>query len=107
MYRAKVITVSTVITVRQVHMRINGKEVPTLAEAARIFGVTAKTVRQWIDSEIISKPPQIEHGARVIDYFPSEYMERAQRELKSYRDNKSKSRKSARPYEMSLFPKNG
>jgi dsRNA-specific ribonuclease len=83
-------------------MRINGKDYPTLSEAAVSFGVAAKTVREWIKKHIISRPPQISHGARTVDYFPAEYIERANEELKQYRIDKKPRGSSGE--ELPLFP---
>jgi hypothetical protein len=83
-------------------MRISGKDYPTLSDAAAIFGVAAKTVREWIKKRIISHPPRINHGARKIDYFPTEYMEKAKEELKQYRIDKTPRGSSGE--ELPLFP---
>ena len=82
-------------------MRINGKDYPTLSEAAVIFGVAPKTVREWIRKRIISHPPQLSHGARTVDYFPTEYMERAKEELRQYRIDK---KPRGRGEDLPLFP---
>jgi hypothetical protein len=84
-------------------IRIDGKDFPTIAEAASIFKVSEKTVRGWIDKRIISEPPQIDHGARTIAYFPLDYMERAKAELTEYRRRKQQDRKDSRESKLPLF----
>ena len=71
-------------------LEINGKKYSTVSDAARGFRVSAKAVREWIKKGIISSPPQIDHGARTIDYFPPDYMEKAKAELERYREERKK-----------------
>ena len=70
--------------------RINGKDYPTIIDAAKEFGgVSSKTVREWIRKGIIDNPPQVPYGARKITYFPLEFMKKAQGQLKRYRERKA------------------
>ena len=84
-------------------IRIDGRDVPTIAEAAAIFKVSEKTVRGWINKGIISQPPQIDHGARTLAYFPPDYMKRADAELAEYRRRKQQGREDSRENKLPLF----
>jgi len=67
----------------------DGKMYPTIAEAAKALGgVSAKTVREWIDKKILEDPPVFEHGIRTIAYFPPEYLAKAKERLREYRKSK-------------------
>ena len=61
-----------------------------MSDAASYFGVAVKTIRDWVNKGIISKPPQIEYGAGFLDIYPDEYIEKAKLELEKYRNNKKK-----------------
>jgi hypothetical protein len=71
-------------------MRINGKDHPTITDAAPDLGggVTPKTVQMWIRKGIIPPPPIIEQGTRKIQVFPPEYMKRAKEQLAKYNEQK-------------------
>ena len=64
---------------------INGKAYRTIVDAAEDFGVSPKTVREWIRKKIIPKPPTVKWGVRVIQYFPPNYMKKAKKALDEYR----------------------
>ncbi len=67
----------------------DGKTYPTIAEAAKALGgVSAKTVREWIDKKILDEPPAFEHGVRTIAYFPPDYLAKAKERLREYRKSK-------------------
>jgi DNA-binding transcriptional MerR regulator len=70
-------------------IRMNAQEYPTITEAAKEFGVSAKTVREWIERGIIAKPPTVDHGLRTIMYFSPAYMQKAREQLKRYRERKA------------------
>ena len=73
-------------------LRIDEKDFATIADVAKALGgVSPKTVRAWIEKDIIPQPPTITQGLRTIRYFPSEYIEIAKRRLESYRQSKIKS----------------
>lgn len=75
-------------------VRIGEIDYRTVSDATKDFGVSAKTIRDWISKGIISPPPQIEHGARIMDCFPLDYVEKAKAELKMHRDkNKNRGKK--------------
>jgi hypothetical protein len=71
-------------------MRINGKDLPTITDAAKDLGggVTPKTVQTWIRKKIIPTPPIIRQGTRAIQVFPPEYMKKAKEHLASYNERK-------------------
>ena len=41
---------------------IGGKQHRTIADAARDWSVSTKTVRDWIERRVIPKPPKVRHG---------------------------------------------
>ena len=57
----------------------------TIAEAKLHFGVAEKTVYHWINTGIIPRPDQLDHGARSVYVFDDEYLERADRALEQHR----------------------
>lgn len=63
---------------------INGKTYNTTIDAAKMLGVSAKTVRDYIKKGIISSPPEIKYGLRTIKHFPDEYLKKARIELLNY-----------------------
>jgi hypothetical protein len=58
---------------------VGGQTYYTIVDAAAKFGVSAKTVRSYIDKGVIPTPPTVKYGMRVIKHFPSEYIARARR----------------------------
>lgn len=58
-----------------------GRTYNTIVDAAAKFGVSAKTVRSYIDKGIIPFPPTVKYGMRLIKHFPSEYIARAKKML--------------------------
>jgi hypothetical protein len=69
---------------------IDGVQHRTIADAARDFKVSTRTVRNWIDSGVIPTPPTVEHGVRNLEVFGEEYMNLAQKSLKQRRDHKTR-----------------
>ena len=67
---------------------IGGKTYYTIADAAKAFSVSAKTVRNYIDNGIIPNPPEVQYGLRTLKHFPSDYMEGARKLLNNYRRKK-------------------
>lgn len=65
---------------------INGRDHPTIEDAAEYLGVSEKTVRTYIKKRIIDKPPKIEYGVRLVMTFPQAYLRKAKADLKRYRD---------------------
>jgi DNA-binding transcriptional MerR regulator len=63
---------------------IDGKQYPTLQEAAKFFGVSTKTVRGYLNRGIIPPAPTIEFGLREIAIFPAEYLSEAKRARDQY-----------------------
>lgn len=66
-------------------VKISGEVVPTIADAAKEFGVSTKAVREWIEKEIIPRPPEMAYGAGMIQVFPPPYMEKAKKALAEHR----------------------
>jgi hypothetical protein len=57
---------------------VNGKDHPTIADAAKRWSVTPKTVRDWIEKGVIPKPPTVKKGLRRIQVFPTDFIGRAE-----------------------------
>ena len=68
---------------------IKGKAYNTTIDAARVLGVSSKTVRDYIKKGIISNPPEIKYGIRIIKYFPEDYLEKAKAALQKYSNGNS------------------
>jgi len=66
----------------------NGQAYSTIIDAAGELGVSAKTIRQYIEKKIIPEPPVIHFGVRVVKHFPKKYMETAKKRLTQYRTTK-------------------
>jgi len=65
---------------------INGKTYPTIADAAKHWNVSPKTVRAWRKRGVISsKPPRVPYGLRKIDVYSAEFIAKASREIELYR----------------------
>ena len=60
---------------------VGGRKYYTIVDAAAKFGVSAKTIRSYIDKGVIPAPPTVKYGMRIIKHFPSEYIARAKRML--------------------------
>ena len=67
----------------------NGKTHLTIVDAAKEFGVAAKTVQDWIDKGRIPKPLVIQFGIRRIQVFPPHYMKTAKESLAAYVSKKT------------------
>ena len=64
---------------------IEGKTYYTTADAAKALGVSAKTIRSYIEKGIIPEPPEVQSGLRTFKHFPQGYMEEAKKILENYR----------------------
>jgi len=60
---------------------VGGRTYCTIVDAAAKFGVSAKTIRSYIDKGIIPAPPTVKYGMRLVKHFPSEYVDKAKRML--------------------------
>ncbi|MDD5475622.1 MAG: MerR family DNA-binding transcriptional regulator [Syntrophales bacterium] len=69
---------------------INGKSYKTMADAAKHFGVSAKTVRDYIKRGIIPEPPEVRQGLRVIRYFSEDYLKKAAAEIENHASSANK-----------------
>jgi hypothetical protein len=80
-------------------MRINGKDHPTITDAARDLGggVSPKTVQMWIRKGIIPSPPTIRQGTRSVQVFPPEYLKKAEERLATYSEQKEARRNKNGP----------
>lgn len=68
---------------------IGGQTYFTIVDAAGKIGVSAKTIRTYIEKGIIPEPPVIQFGVRTVKHFPPEYMNVAKRRLERYRTGKN------------------
>ena len=68
----------------------DGKEHPTVMDAAKEFKVSSKTVENWINDGIIPEPPVLERGLGDIRIFPPSYMKRAKKALERRRLEKTR-----------------
>ncbi|MDD5722276.1 MAG: MerR family DNA-binding transcriptional regulator [Syntrophales bacterium] len=64
---------------------IKGKAYCTTADAAKELGVSAKTIRSYIEKGIIPEPPEVQSGLRTFKHFPQDYMGEAKKILENYR----------------------
>lgn len=64
---------------------IEGRTYYTTADAAKILGVSSKTIRSYIEKGIIPEPPEIQSGLRTFKHFPKDYMGEAKKILENYR----------------------
>jgi len=64
---------------------VEGKTYYTTADAAKVLGVSAKTIRSYIEKGIIPEPPEIQSGLRTFKHFPQDYMREAKKILETYR----------------------
>jgi predicted site-specific integrase-resolvase len=63
---------------------VKGETYFTIVDATKTLGVSAKTIRGYIEKGIIPSPPVIRYGVRAIKHFPPEYMNRAKALLDNY-----------------------
>lgn len=68
-------------------IRRDGEDYRTIADAAAHFGVSAKTVRDWIRRGVLPPPPSFEYGLRSVSYFPDDYLATADDALKRRRSS--------------------
>ena len=64
---------------------IDGKTYYTTTDAAKALGVSAKTIRSYIEKGLIPEPPEIQSGLRTFKHFPKDYMGEAKKILENYR----------------------
>ena len=69
---------------------VGDKEHPTVTDAAKQLGVSAKTINSYIKNGIIPPPPQIEQGLRMVNIYPKEYIDEAKRYLRRRRKLKNR-----------------
>ena len=62
-------------------LTVNGELVKGMKEAAEYFKVSEKTLRNWLSSGKIARPPETRQGTRVLRYFPDDYLEQAKHDL--------------------------
>lgn len=75
---------------------VKGKTHYTIVDAAERLGVSAKTIRDYIQKGIIPEPPEIKYGVRILKHFPIDYIDLAKVQLENYRNTKSERSKSER-----------
>lgn len=66
-------------------IRQNGNDYATVADAARHFKVTPKTVDKWIERGIIPEPPLLERGLGEVRVYPADYLAEADEALERHR----------------------
>ena len=64
---------------------VNGNSYLTLEEAAHELGVSSRTLRTWIDKNVVTKPPELEHGLRTFYAFTPEWVGVARKEIAARR----------------------
>ena len=69
---------------------VGDKEYPTVTDAAKQLGVSTKTINGYIKKGIIPPPPQIEHGLRMVNIYPPEYIKEVKKTLNDHRQSKMK-----------------
>ncbi|HUH65025.1 MAG TPA: MerR family DNA-binding transcriptional regulator [Syntrophales bacterium] len=67
---------------------VKGKTHYTIVDAAEQLGVSAKTIRDYIQRGIIPEPPEIKYGVRILKHFPADYIDAAKTHLDNYRNTK-------------------
>ena len=75
---------------------VKGRTHYTIVDAAERLGVSAKTVRDYIQRGIIPEPPEIKYGVRTLKHFPIDYIDLAKVQLEAYRNTKNEKSKSER-----------
>jgi hypothetical protein len=70
--------------------KVNGQEVSTISDAALSFGVTPKTVNQWIAENILEEPPTVAYGTGWLRVFPEDYMKRQHKRIEARRTERRK-----------------
>lgn len=78
-------------------IRKDGKDFPTVSDAAGKMKVSVKTIREWINNGVVSRPPSMSIGLRDIDIFPDEYLEKMRVETKRHKDEKKAKRRKQNP----------
>ncbi|MBN2397152.1 MAG: MerR family DNA-binding transcriptional regulator [Deltaproteobacteria bacterium] len=79
---------------------IEGRTYYTTADAAKALGVSAKTIRSYIEKGIIPEPPEVQSGLRTFKHFPKDYMGEAKRILETYRQKQASLK---RDKQLSIF----
>ncbi|MGZ6208222.1 MAG: MerR family transcriptional regulator, partial [Syntrophales bacterium] len=72
---------------------VKGKTHYTIVDAAERLGVSAKTIRDYIQRGIIPEPPEIKYGVRILKHFPIDYIDLAKVHLENYRNIKNEKRR--------------
>ena len=70
----------------------NGKAYRTIADAAQELGVSAKTIRDWIQRGIIDHPPVVEHGIQTVTHFSADYMRKMKEQIREHREKRAAAR---------------
>jgi DNA-binding transcriptional MerR regulator len=67
-----------------------GRKYQTTIDAAKALGVSAKTIREYINRGIIPPPPLVSYGVRLIRSFTPKYIASAKELIKKYQGRDSK-----------------
>ena len=62
-------------------IEVKGKNYLRITEVAKRYGVVPNTVRTWIRTKIVPKPPYARQGRKYIPYFPEDLLTRWDRVL--------------------------
>ncbi|TWP34349.1 hypothetical protein [Leekyejoonella antrihumi] len=65
---------------------MSGIQHRTIADVVPVFGVSTKTIRNYIKQGIIPQPPVVTYGLRDVSVFPDDYIEESKRRLRERRN---------------------
>jgi excisionase family DNA binding protein len=63
-------------------IKVDGKEYPTVTEAAKTLRVSKKTIYVWIAEGVLPGPPTVRQGLKAVQYFPDSYLRSADATIK-------------------------
>jgi len=77
-------------------MIINGVSYPTVEEASRDLGLSAKTIYEHIRKGIIDEPPEMAQGVRTVRIFPPDYLAKAKQQIEEHRKQRKEQQRGGR-----------
>jgi hypothetical protein len=66
-------------------VEVGGKRYKTIEEAARELNVHPKTLRGYINKNLVSAPPTVANGLVDRRYFPEELIRQYKKEIEDYK----------------------